>query len=409
MHELNSRQKISITILLLYVLPILILTAYSLIENGTVSWSLFSLGLLVSSAGALYFFFLFKRLEEETQNRVAELTTELSSLPVPMMDDIPPPQHIEEFKHDDSHLEVIESLQNKIHELEKIIDQSQVTLNARQDELQKNIKEKKELQRSLDLALDDLSNYKKSREKQYQQQEVLLQEYQSTIEDQRIALDKKDQHIHSMENRIRDLNYEIKTLLHIAELHTPSSHDSWNEPAPNEEFKLAEVEREEVFAELSDGVAIKSPGEAALLLKRCIESAQKIAGAYHFAKGSARFRDLSVDHYALELRRLFDSLREEMQGIVIVFSPKENKLLFVNQQVKNLLGWSPDKFTQDFFELLADGHFQWKNAISQMPPKIESQFQLVIKSKDHQDRRIHCHLGTIPFGIFKDLIIGILF
>lgn len=407
MNELSPRQKISIAILLLYVIPILILSAYSIIEGSSFSWSLFSIGLVLSSIGSLSFFFLFKQMEEEATLKTAEAVAAASFYAPSSMETVS--SAIEENPANEVNQEQINILQSRISELERTISQNHHSLESKTDEIQRLHKEKKETQRNLDLAIEDLSSYKKSHEKLFQQQEILLEEYQRTIEDQRTTLDKKEQQVHQMENRIRDLNYEIKTLLHIAELHTQSSHDSWAEGSLNDEIKLTDADREDIFSELAEGHTIKSPGEAALLLKRCIDNAQKIASAYHFTKGSARFRDLPVDHYALELRRLFDSLRDEVHGTVIVFSPTENKLLFVNQQVKILLGWSQDKFAQDFIELIADGHYQWKNAIAQMPPKSESQFQLSIKAKGHQDRKINCHLGIIPFGIFKDLIIGVLF
>jgi hypothetical protein len=123
----------------------------------------------------------------------------------------------------------------------------------------------------------------------------------------------------------------------------------------------------------------------------------------------SRFRDLPINNYTLDLRRLFDSLRSENAGVVFVYSQKENKLLFTNNVVKNVLGWSPEKFTQDFQEIVQDGLQEWKNAVSQLLIKGETNTRLVIKTKSGQDMMFQCQLGIIPTGIFRNHVIGVLY
>lgn len=221
----------------------------------------------------------------------------------------------------------------------------------------------------------------------------LAAESTQTIDELRAQIDQKQQQIVHFENQIHDLRYEIKTLLHLTEIDFPqkSSHTQNTTPPPIHE----RVYWGEHY--------VSSDAEAKLLLKQCIEAAQKITGVCQ-TKSPVRQKAFSVDHFTLDLRLLFDTLREEQGALVSVFSLKDNKIIFANNQTKPLLGYSPEKFVQDFSSILED-QFQWNHAIVHLSTKSEVALKVALKSKGGQELHTSCHLGAIPTGIFRGLAI----
>ncbi len=96
-----------------------------------------------------------------------------------------------------------------------------------------------------------------------------------------------------------------------------------------------------------------------------------------------------------------------MGGILIVYSPKEQKLLFVNSESKTLLGWSPEKFLSDFTFIMQEGIQDWKKALHALSTISETQIRLLAKTKQGQEVLLNCHLEVIQSGLFRHYIIGI--
>lgn len=177
--------------------------------------------------------------------------------------------------------------------------------------------------------------------------------------------------------------------------------------APPKQIEVAPKLHKPKIESLDLGLAVpsKSSEEAQQQLKRCIDIAQKLTGARHLAGDSARFRDLSADGYALDLRRLCDSFRSEHSCMIVLYSQRENKVLFVNNQVRGMVGLSPDKFLQNFPTMLPpEGATEWKGAIQKA--SIGHKAETTLRMKDNN---IRCLLGAIPTGIFKTHIVGILY
>lgn len=217
-----------------------------------------------------------------------------------------------------------------------------------------------------------------------------------TIEDLRNALNEKQQQSSQLENQIHDLRYEIKTLLHLTEIDF-SPKESANK---SREASIPFVEESHFYEQQ----LISNDEEAKLLLKTCIENAQKITGAYQI-KQTARHKHLPVDHYTLDLRLLFDALRAENGALISVFSLNDHKMIFANHQSKLFLGYSPEKFIQDFSHIIENSLTEWNLGVSHLLTRSEVSLKLTMISKHGESFPISCHLALIPAGIFRGLAI----
>jgi len=102
-------------------------------------------------------------------------------------------------------------------------------------------------------------------------------------------------------------------------------------------------------------------------------------------------------------------LRGEQGALIVVYSQKENKLLFVNNEAKALLGWSPEKFVADFSSIVHEGFNDWRRALSMLANASDSQARILAKAKQGQEMILNCHLGVIPTGLFRNYVIGVLY
>lgn len=203
------------------------------------------------------------------------------------------------------------------------------------------------------------------------------------------------------------MTYEIKTLLQLAEIANQPSFDPTEqqdlseEPSVQLEFNLSPQADPDKDAKVMENASIQ--------LKRCIDIAQKITGGSHYRTGSPRFRELAGDNYTLDLRRLFDGLRHENSGLILFYSQKENKILFVSNQARNFLGWGTDKFLQTFFHIIEPSMESWNNGLSQLAFKNQAKVEISMKNRSEQDVPMHGLLGIIPTGIFRNHILGVFF
>lgn len=384
---LQGRQNVTGSIFLLYLLPFFLLTLYSMdLLSPERSWKTLSAGLLLSALGTFSLFHLLESWESQIRQR-AKIYAEAEAV------GSAPPIDEQDFSEMETSLSELQSkYSDALAELGEITEE----LSKEQAERDKILHEK------LDL-MDEFAAYKSEHQEEIEQKKVLINEYQETIREQREVIEKKNEQITELDSKVSDLNYEVKTLLNLAK--SPEGLDLEVEPA--EEPSPAPPEQPQL--PITHSKQIRSPEDASLQLKRCIDIAQKITGANHFSQGTPRFRDFHTDNFTLDLRRLFDTLRSESLFPVLVFSPKENKMLFVNNQIKNLIGWTPDRFTQDFFEVVEEGMDDWRHAVGSSSSHAEHRMRLVLRSQRGESVLVHCHLKAIPTGIFRGHIIAVLY
>lgn len=349
-------------------------------------------GLCLASIGSVLSFLLLRQWETTLKrNRVAALAIPAHA-----------PQAAEDPFHSAGNFQELETA---LHDAQVKQKELVEELNLKNEAIHKLEKEKQLFETRIDDVHRALSASQAEADEEVRRKSVLLSEYQETINQQREVIQKKQEQIAELENKVRDLNYEVKTLLQLTEVEKPAKKSRESEQKPPENT----LPEDNAVAPSSANHLVKSPEEASVQLKRCIDIAQKMAGVNRFGNGNSRFRDIPMDNYALDLRRLFDSLGSENSSPVLLYSQKENRLLFANQQTKNLLGWPVDKFTQSFPHLIQEGLQEWQRGIGDLSLKEEAKARLLLKTKSGQNLLVHCHMGIIPRGIFRNHIVAVLY
>lgn len=403
--NIRSRHTFVSVIFLLYFLPILVICFFSTTFSLWISpWSTFAIGLLLSVIGAVSFFsmllnFADYRQVEEQQEEIVPIETE--------------PQESEEVEY---LYQEVESLEKTIEKLQKELE----NVNQRNEEFTKEKQsDKKELQNvrsekehyliELENLDKEFESYKHSSEEAIESERGQLEDALKTIAELRQSIDNKQRQNEKLDQKIKDLTYEIKTLLQIADMSSSNESDTEGSTISEAASEYQVNIHEEENTSENDTQQLQDPNAAKAQLKRCVDIAQKITGSQHFSTQKSRFGDFALDSYALDLRRLCDTLRSENNNTVFVYSPKEKRLLFINNQVRDLLGWAPDKFVQDFDHIVQEGMFEWNNSVSQLSTFNQLQTRFVMKTKSGKDLLIHCQLGLIPTGVFKSNVIGVLY
>lgn len=388
-----SRYTAVYLILALYIIPVLLLSGWA--QASQPGFALLGSGLLITSLGSFVFFWIFQTKTPLPQNQEIPTSASIEEEEKPELPDLTP------------FLEQIESQKNALEDAARSHTYLMQQHDALKEEQRASLMEIERIRLHAENQQHEYRQYKHHVDEQNDYHQMLLDEHQRTIAELRDALEKKQQHIQQLETKTRDMNYEIKTLLQLAEkpvvnvepsvipLHPhrtqPTLHSRWETGEPN----------------ILD-FAVRTHEEAHVHLKRLLDLAQRITGTSLFSS-SPRFRELPLDNYTLDLRSLFDRLKEVNASTIIVYSLKENKLLFVNDQIKELLGINPEKFIHQFQENIQLGYAEWQEAIRQLSFKNEAKTTLQLKTRTSQEINVECMLGIVPTGIFRNHIIGLLY
>lgn len=334
-----------ILIVAIYLIPILSWIFY--IEQG---WALATIGLSILFFGSALLISLFRE-----QHPVPAI---LPTPPAPII--LPQEDRSQEF------LAKIDALQN-------VLKETELVLEAKEEELKSSLLENEELQQTVKSLKEAIA--------------VEEEEMRKKIETLELESHQKQQASTQLENQIHDLRYEIKTLLQLTEVDYNQLGKELKQIEPLEPIKPPPV-----------------PTTARGLLTRCIDIAQKITAGYH----SSSLRKISLDPYAFDLRRLSEALRQETGALILVYSPKEERVLFANAETKPLFGISPEQFAQDFTDYAADDFPKWKNGILQLLTKSDIQLSLEFQTKGGESLHLRALLGSIPTGVFRSLVVGVL-
>jgi PAS domain-containing protein len=394
----NSHYMIVAGMILLYLLPILVLSGYSATMLPLAkSWRLLMFALVLSIFGSLIMYWLLQRWEER-----------LLPSPVPQ-ETAPLFEKPKEVIQQEAVIDVSKSLLEEELENLKLHFQDQFEeLGHKEQQIQELTKELDSLSQEYNQTLHELNYYKKTTLEQLEHKESLLTSHNQTIIEQQASLEKKQQQIVQLETKIRDLNYEIKTLLRLAEIENQAMSAERFVHEPMTKYQpLPESTSQEISPSLD--TLVHTSQEASSQLRRCLDIAQKLTSAVHYGMGTSRLRDLPVDNYALDFRRLSDSLRSENNCAVMLFSQKDSRLLFVNDVIRNLLGWTPEKFTQTFSDIIQPSADVWREGLVQLYSKNEVSLQLILRGKSGEDIHVNALLGNIPTGVFRNHSICILY
>ncbi len=279
------------------------------------------------------------------------------------------------------------------HEEQVSILEAQI--EQKNGEIQSLIESHRQYEQEIQHAMETLNEEKEQIRSQMSHKEDLFDTTEQTVADLRATIEKKQLRIAELEGKVRDLSYEIKTLLKLAE--------------GGEEIAPLEVESPPPPVEPAYSVEPHSDDEAFSQLERCLNTAQKMTGGNHYSSSNPRLRGIPIDNYVLDLRCLFDTFRSETSSSILFYSPTEEKLLFASDHTKTLTGWSPDKFVQNFSHIVQNGEFIIKNATKQLSSQSQVKIRLMVKARTGEDRLIHGLLGMIPTGIFRNHVIIVLF
>lgn len=443
--KISNRQFLFAAIIVFYLIPLLFFSAYSIkLMSHNKSWTLLSLGLLLVFFGTLSLIFLISYWEQSLRDKELGHSLFLSQHPLPSFtpnksetkvtsldlsltfEPHAPLLSSEGLIHPKENSKEMNLLQTALQDSQKQQEELTHILESKNQELQKQEEENKQLQMKANQIAQDFADYKLFSEEQLKQKQLQYADLQQVIEDQRNEMEKRQNQIHQLDTKVHDLSYEIKTLLDLHEDETPPvkffPKISKEEKLPSNPIPIESPlikNQEQITTSLvpptpyqegnTQENSIRSPIEAAHLLKKCIQIAQKLTGTNYYSNESSRYREFSPSYFAIDQRRLFDSLRSEKGAMLIVYSQKDHKLLFTNAESKTLLGWSPEKFLSDFSAIMQEGIQEWKKALQLLVSNPESQARLLAKTKQGQEVILNCHLGTIPSGLFRNYVIGVLY
>lgn len=282
----------------------------------------------------------------------------------------------------------IDLLQSSVAKSKEEVRQLKLEMDKKLEEMRLAYLEFEDLRKEFHRQEEEHRHAQEEGRKQLEHKESLNGEYQRTIGEQRTIIEKKQRYIANLEAKVRDLMYEIRSLLHLEE--TPNS------------LSIAPIE-----SDLPLSTAVNTPYDLSVQLHRFIEKAENQTGMEHLGGTSPRFLN-PTESYAVDWRRFFDTLRDERGEIVFVLSLSEKKFLFVNQHVKSWLGWSSEKFMKEFPQLVTNGYPEWKRLVLNMPQSKECQTLIEIESKSGESKQFICVMGWISKGPFHNHIIGIL-
>lgn len=396
-----SRYKILGIIILCYLVPLIGISVYSaLILRDFADWNILGLGFFLTSVGSLVFFYLMSQWEKSLN---------LSFNPLPVNEDLnsnsyslkknKPAIDAEEF--DLTKRSLAEAQQTQIRLLSEI--------DILTEEIQKLSASKTEAFQQTEKLRTELEASKRVARQQLELQQNHIRELQEVVAHHKTMGEKKQQQVLLLETKVGSLTYEIKTLLQFAEAYNGPLLTSDLSELPSQE-KAAVFEKTEIYSEppLSPENHTQMVQEASQQLKHCLDFAQKIKGSQRFGSQIYSFLDSPADSFSLDLRRLCDRLRSESKSIILLYSPKDDHLLFASNQIKILTGWSPEKFVQNFFELLLE-ESQWKQGVANLALSSEVQIQLQLKTKSGTNLIANANLGMIPTGIFRNHVIAVLY
>lgn len=392
-----SRHNFLWLILFWYLLPLIALISYNvIIENGAQDWTTLAIGLFLSMMGTLCLFWgmakweLSLKLGEETNGSDAKVAK----------------SHISEIDAEEHTM-----IKRSLDEAQQMQVRLLTEIDALTADLQKAKSETSVLQQNHEATLLQMKEVEKSYGKQLEEQQLHIRDLHEKIAEQKAVMEKKQQHTSLLESKVGDLTYEIKTLLQLAEAHSGSLFETeMQEPLLKESASEPKVEMPSRSTYDSIQKVSCENQEGSHLLKRCIDIAQKITGSQRFGSQLYTFAESPAESFTLDLRRLCDRLRSDIfmtHSTVLVYSPREGQLLFAGNQVRDLTGWSPEKFIQMFNDILQD-EGTWKQGINSLSMRSEAKIPLCIKTRSGQTASFQGHLGMIPTGIFRNHIIAVL-
>lgn len=406
----QSRYNIFWAVMLCYLFPFVGLSSIGAIMGRTPkNWLLLCIALLLTSIGSLALYWLMAKWESAWKkfgNKKAEPCTAEQS-------DLDSEEKFPSLNPSNGSVhsrEEILAAENALKEVQEKNFQLQAEITSLTNELQQLSKDKEQFQTHLHRAISEADSYKQTCLQQQEQYKVYFTNLQNQLTEQKQQSEKKQYQITHLETKVADLTYEIKTLLQIAERHLePDNSFASDKNVFAESVDTSGLSSDDKLIEIHHEKSIGASERASLQLKRCLDIAQKITGSSRFNTQISSFLDSPADSFTIDLRRLCDTLRSENNSTIILYSPKENQPLFVNNHIKETTGWSPEKFIQNFNEIIQDSLIDWRQGLASLSLKPETALQLSLKTKSGSSILVKAQLAFIPTGIFRHYAIAVFY
>ncbi len=379
-----SRNQFYIFLIGCLLLPAAVITFYSAEVPGVFIVALCAL--FSAGGGAWYLLRMWELKMQRSVARLIKARLEQISMPPATDEAVMLKQELEDLRRGYEHQ--IDLMQSSVAKSKEEVRQLNFAMDKKLEEMRLAYLEFEDLRKEYHRLEEDYARALSENQNQIKHRESLNNEYQRTISEQRMIIEKKQRYIAKLEGKVRDLMYEIRSLLQLEDAPMEPS------PSPTQHY-------------LPSHHAMNTPYDLSMQLQRFIEKAENQTGMEHLGGKTPRFLDLSGS-YEVDRRRLFDSFRDETVGIVFILSLTEKKFLFVNQHVKALLGWSPEKFMKEFPRLVITGYPEWKKALTNIWQVSESKTHISIQGKTGERKEFICIMGMITKGPFTNHIIGIL-
>lgn len=386
-----------------YAIPWLILTLFlwRLLPPENFRSGILALEALLMTFGAFALHCLIKK-------RRAVQGQDVLSLAVPLDDPIvlphsAPADPLE--KNDDESA----ALQASVHELRDEAARLGKALEEKGRELVNVDSKLKEWMLKCQQVEDDRNHVKKSFEEQLAQKESLILQYQETIASQHRVISKYIPE--GVEGNVADKDVRADAAMPSAA--ADGSLDG---------LKGVEKQADKVSSIITASKNLEEEKKKAILshfplelfseedlqgkLKKCIEGAVKLGAPGGLGGRASKLSDFAFDGFAIDLRRLFEHFRWE-KAVIFIYSPQQDRLLFVNEEIKDLLGWSPDKVLLNFPTILVQGINYWRKLASSLGHNEIRQLEILLKTREGKTLRAITVLGVIPSGTFQHLLIGI--
>lgn len=372
------KKSLVLPILFFYLLPIIAWIYFSyLLTPISFSWQVTFSGIALSClGGALLATFVASKLNKKMVTPVAKATLPVKETP-PLIKQEPNKEllnSIEEHKKEIAELKKVPLLLKE--EIENLKSSSQVLLEENE---------------ALKKRLNTLSD----------EEAIKLQNALHKIEELESENLQKEMAKDQLENQIHDLRYEIKTLLQLAEVdyNRPPSHLKKMEQKVSP-LSFNEIETTPISYQTGD---VSTLDEAKVLLQKCLQITNNLSGGYRSSALPPQ------DLYALDLRRLFDELKNESGALIVVYSQKQEKLLYASKESKTLLGISPEKLILDFDTLAEDKLSLWNLSVNKLKTENEVSLSLTLTTSKGEKKHLDALLGTVTSGSFRSVVIGVIF
>lgn len=293
----------------------------------------------------------------------------------------------------------IDLLQSSVAKSKQEVLTLHVEMDQKLDEVRHAYLEFEDLRREYARLEEEMRLLKQEHRREIGHKESIAVDYQKTIQEQRSVLQKRQHYIGKLEAKVKELMFEIRSLLQISDKETST-------------LPPLDLSDQEELTAYYLGKKTVPLFDLEKQIEHLVNLAENFQGASQFAAmhgGSASFFDSEFTGFTIDLRRLFELYKEESKAIVCVCSPKEKKILYANPVVKSLLGWAPEKFASQTSSLLsAEGKELWEKVLKTTDERGGGRTAFKVGTKEGKEVALTCGVKRIEKGPFKGLAVAML-